>query len=422
MTPEQTRLLQRTRRHFFSQCGVGIGQMALASLLNDGNLFAANAPSLDNPLAPRPPHFPREGQERHLSVHGRRAQPARNVRLQAEAAEVRRQEYAAVGAQRASASRSWIRSPRKRRSCSGRGANSSSTARPARWVSEVLPHIGVDRRRPDLHSHRQDRKLQPRPGEDLHEHRLDRVRPAQHGRLGHLRHRQRIGRPAGLRGAAVGPARAARRRAQLGRAASCRPPIRACRSARAATRSSTSRARTGFDHERQGQTLDAIRELNQHRLDDTGDPEISTRIAQYEMAYRMQTSGPELIDFSTEIEANARACTASKPGATSFANNCLLARRLIERGVRFVQLYHTDWDHHGGPSENLGSAFSNVCQRSRPALRGAGQGSQAARPARRHAGRLGRRIRPHADGRGARNASAATTTSTPTPCGSPAAA
>jgi uncharacterized protein (DUF1501 family) len=117
----------------------------------------------------------------------------------------------------------------------------------------------------------------------------------------------------------------------------------------------------GFGQERQGQTLAAINELNQHRLDVTGDPEISTRIAQYEMAYRMQTSGPELIDFSTESKETLD-MYGVEPGERSFANNCLLARRLVERGVRFVQLYHTSWDHHGGPNENLSTNLSEVCQ------------------------------------------------------------
>jgi hypothetical protein len=70
------------------------------------------------------------------------------------------------------------------------------------------------------------------------------------------------------------------------------------------------------------------------------------------MAYRMQTSGPELIDFSRESKKTIEMYGA-EPGAKSFANNCLLARRLVERGVRFVQLYHTDWDHHGGGQNNL---------------------------------------------------------------------
>ena len=101
----------------------------------------------------------------------------------------------------------------------------------------------------------------------------------------------------------------------------------------------------GVSVEEQRQTLDLVRDLNQMELAKTGDPEIQTRISQYEMAYRMQTSGPELIDFGKESKETLE-MYGVQPGKASFANNCLLARRLVERGVRFVQLYHTDWDHH----------------------------------------------------------------------------
>ena len=107
--------------------------------------------------------------------------------------------------------------------------------------------------------------------------------------------------------------------------------------------------------------MDAIRELNLRRLVATGDPEIQTRISAYEMAYRMQSSAPELIDLSGESPATLAAYGA-QPGGSSFANNCLLARRLVERGVRFVQLYHTNWDSHGGPGENLENDFEKVCR------------------------------------------------------------
>jgi hypothetical protein len=88
---------------------------------------------------------------------------------------------------------------------------------------------------------------------------------------------------------------------------------------------------------------------------------ISTRIAAYEMAYRMQTSAPEAIDLSGESDATLKLYGVDK-GKPSFARNCLLARRLIERGVRFVQLYHTNWDSHGGPGENLENDFEKVCR------------------------------------------------------------
>jgi len=93
-------------------------------------------------------------------------------------------------------------------------------------------------------------------------------------------------------------------------------------------------------------SLDAIRDLNRMRNDTVGDPEINTRIAAYEMAYRMQTSVPELTEISRE-PAKIHEMYGTRPGETSFANNCLLARRLVERGVRFVQLYHWGWDTHG---------------------------------------------------------------------------
>lgn len=103
----------------------------------------------------------------------------------------------------------------------------------------------------------------------------------------------------------------------------------------------------------QVQVLDAVRKLNAKRLADTGDEEIATRINAYEMAYRMQSSAPELMDTNQESQETLDLYGIKDPKETSFARNCLLARRLVERGVRFVQLYHTNWDHHGGPTENL---------------------------------------------------------------------
>ncbi|MGZ5568512.1 MAG: DUF1501 domain-containing protein [Limisphaerales bacterium] len=95
----------------------------------------------------------------------------------------------------------------------------------------------------------------------------------------------------------------------------------------------------------QRKSLDTLRKLNLQRLDVVGDPEISTRINSFEMAYRMQTSAPELMDISKE-SPETLAMYGAEVGKSSFANNCLLARRLVERGVRFVQLFHEAWDHH----------------------------------------------------------------------------
>jgi uncharacterized protein (DUF1501 family) len=93
-----------------------------------------------------------------------------------------------------------------------------------------------------------------------------------------------------------------------------------------------------------------------------GDPEIMSRVAQYEMAYRMQMTVPEAIDIDAEPET-IRQMYGTEPGQTSFANNCLLARRLVERGVRFVQLYHRGWDSHGSNAfEGLQEGFVERCR------------------------------------------------------------
>ncbi len=103
----------------------------------------------------------------------------------------------------------------------------------------------------------------------------------------------------------------------------------------------------GYDTQAQRDSLDLIRELNEQRLGLVGDPEISTRINAYEMAFRMQSRAPELMDFSQE-SGDTLGLYGAKPGdpSAAFANNCLLARRLAERGVRFIQVYHAGWDHH----------------------------------------------------------------------------
>jgi len=102
----------------------------------------------------------------------------------------------------------------------------------------------------------------------------------------------------------------------------------------------------GVDPQLQRDTLDTIKKLNQRRLDIVGDPEIATRINSFEMAYRMQTSAPELMDIAKEPK-HILEMYGAEPGKSSFATSCLLARRLIERGVRFVQIFHEAWDQHG---------------------------------------------------------------------------
>lgn len=114
---------------------------------------------------------------------------------------------------------------------------------------------------------------------------------------------------------------------------------------------------SGVEPSSRKRIIDSVNQLNQAQLADIGDPEIATRISQYELAYRMQTSVPELMDINAEPEY-VHNMYGTKPGQTSFANNCLLARRLVERGVRFVQLFDQGWDTHG-------SVFSRVAAKTK---------------------------------------------------------
>jgi uncharacterized protein (DUF1501 family) len=108
----------------------------------------------------------------------------------------------------------------------------------------------------------------------------------------------------------------------------------------------------GVDQELQRETLDAIRDLDQQRLDATGDPEIATRINSFEMAGRMQATAPELMDISREPK-HILEMYGAEPGKPSYANDCLLARRLVEKGVRFVQIYHEAWDQHTNLTKDI---------------------------------------------------------------------
>ena len=118
----------------------------------------------------------------------------------------------------------------------------------------------------------------------------------------------------------------------------------------------------GMDRESRRRSLDALKQLNEAEEKQFGDPETLTRIAQYELAYRMQIAVPEVMDISKEPKA-IHEMYGTKPGEASFANNCLLARRLVEKGVRFIQLFDWGWDIHGTNSgDDLTSAFPKKCK------------------------------------------------------------
>ncbi|MEC7407802.1 MAG: DUF1501 domain-containing protein, partial [Planctomycetota bacterium] len=114
--------------------------------------------------------------------------------------------------------------------------------------------------------------------------------------------------------------------------------------------------------DQQRKLVDVVNQLNEERLRQTGDGEIAARINAYEMAYRMQSSAPDLMDISDEDQDTLDLYGIKDPNESTYARNCLLSRRLIERGVRFVQLYDTNWDHHGGPTETLEKHLPSKCK------------------------------------------------------------
>ncbi|MBI3682778.1 MAG: DUF1501 domain-containing protein [Acidobacteria bacterium] len=118
----------------------------------------------------------------------------------------------------------------------------------------------------------------------------------------------------------------------------------------------------GVSRDQQRQRLDLLRELNEEHLEKTGDAEIASRIHSYELAYRMQMSAPELLDFSGESRQTLDLYGIERKESKAFGTNCLLARRLVERGVRFVMLMHASWDHHSGIVKGLKSKCAETDQ------------------------------------------------------------
>ncbi len=117
----------------------------------------------------------------------------------------------------------------------------------------------------------------------------------------------------------------------------------------------------GVDADEQREFFATVRDLDRLRFDEIQDPAITSHIVAYEMAFRMQSSAPDLVDLEREPR-EVRDLYGIEDARPSFARNCLLARRIVERGVRFVQVYHADWDHHGDPDNNLGQPLEDRCR------------------------------------------------------------
>jgi hypothetical protein len=346
-------LKQITRRHFFKQAGFSVGAMALASLLNE-NLFAAQSSA--NPFAPRQPHFPAKaksiiylfmaGAPSQLDLYDYKPQLVKYNGQNIPDEFVKGERFAFIkGTPKLLGSPYAFKRP-------GNSGNE---------VSELLPHIGSI----------SDEIAIIRT---LHTTQFNHA-PAQiFMNSGH----QIVGRPSMGAWLTYG----------LGTASQDLPGFVVLLSGANNPDGGKSCWSSGFlptyyqgvEFRRSGEpvlfvtnpegmssqgrreSLDALKELNQLHSQETHDPEIDTRIASYEMAYRMQSSVPDLTDISRESK-QIHEMYGTEPGKSSFANNCLLARRLVERGVRFVQLYHRGWDHHGtGRGDDLVNALPDLCR------------------------------------------------------------
>lgn len=355
----QRELLETTRRHFFGQCAVGLGQMALASLLLDGRIHAAESTQPVNPLAPKRPHFAAKAKSViYLFMAGGPSQldlfehKPKLVELSGKPIP-----ESFLKGKRFAFMDSFSREVPK---LLGTQRQFQRYGKSGRYVSECLPHLGqvvddlafVSSVYTDNFNHA-PAKIFLNTGST----RFGRPSMGAWVTYGIGSESQDLpgfvvlqSGPRGPRGGALNWGSGFLPTAHQGVPfQSGGDPILNLTSPK------------GFNLERQQQVLQTVRDLNQAHLKETRDPEVATRIASYEMAYRMQTSGPELIDFSKESRETL-AMYGAEPGARSFANNCLLARRLVERGVRFVQLYHTDWDQHGGPGTNLNESLDEICQ------------------------------------------------------------
>ena len=338
--PADTPLRDRTRRHFFADCGVGVGAAALATLLGD-DARAAALPGLPHhpPRAKRVIYLFMAGGPSQLELFDHKPELSRRDGQPIPESFVAGKRFAFMD----SSHRVDLLAPKRSfRQVGGSGA----------WISDLLPHTaGIVDRLAIVRS----------CSTDLFNH-----APA---KLFMNTGTGRFGRPSlgswvtyglgsesrDLPGFVVlqsGP-RGPRGGAVLWGAGMLPSAFQGVPFRNTGDPILDLSSPDGVDLARQRGVVEAVNRLNARRLAVTGDGEIATRIAAYEMAFRMQSSAPDLVDLSAETAETLALYGIADARESTYARNCLLARRLVERGVRFVQLYHTNWDHHGGPSENL---------------------------------------------------------------------
>ncbi|TCO91881.1 uncharacterized protein DUF1501 [Chthoniobacter flavus] len=344
MNPIQQYCQQVTRRHFLEKCGVGLGKMALAGLLTDALSSNARAMSAPNPLAPRQPHFAAKAKRViHLFMAGAPSQlDLFDYKPELAKLEGKPLPPSVIGGQRYAFIRpdAAVLGPQFQFARHGQCGTE---------LSEVLPHLAeiVD-----------DICLVKSVHTDQFNH-----APAQ---LFFQTGFQQPGRPCLGSWALYGLGSETQELpsfAVMSTGAGLSGGAALYSSGFMPTLYSGVRLRTqgdpildisspgGVDAKLQRDTLDLVGEFNRQRLATDGDPEIATRLANYEMAFKLQTSAPELMDLQSE-SAETLALYGCDPAKPSFARACLLARRMIERGVRFVNIFHEGWDAHSDVAGN----------------------------------------------------------------------
>jgi Protein of unknown function (DUF1501) len=353
MNPSFQRLQHLTRRHFLRESAAGLGAVALASLLNES---AAAAPARrGNPLAPRPPQFPGRakhviylhltGSPPHLDLWDYKPELVKRNGQDCPEAFLKGKRFAFT-----SGTPKLLGTPR----------TFSQHGQGGVWMSDAIPHLHavadelcvIRSMNTDQFNHAPAEILvytgSPRPG-----------RPSLGAwtTYGLGTENQNLPGFVVLISSGVQP-NGGKNSYGSGFLPSVFQGVQ-CRSKGDPVLYASNPE--GMDRPLRRLSLDALRDLNEIQAQEWGHPETVTRIAQYELAYRMQASVPEVMDISREAPATLEAYGA-KPGESSFANNCLLARRLVEQGVRYVQLFDWGWDFHGtNPAEDIRNGLTKKC-------------------------------------------------------------
>jgi hypothetical protein len=334
--------LELTRRHFFGDCRYGVGKIALASLLTEALSRPARA---DDPLAPRPPHFPpRARSVIHLFMAGAPSQlDLFDYKPQLAALEGKPIPPEVIGGQRYAFIRpdAAVLGPRFKFARHGQSGAE---------LSEMLPHLAAIADELCIIKSVHTDQFNHAPAQLFFNTGFSQPgRPCLGSWVTYGLGSETSDLPAfvvmstgsGISGGAANWS--------SGFLPTVYSGVR-LRNQGEAILNVTSPP--GVDAALQRDSLDLIGSLNRRRLSVEGDPEIATRIAAYEMAYRLQSSAPELLDLKRE-SPETLALYGAEPDKPSFARACLLARRMIERGVRFVNIYHEGWDAHSDVAGNL---------------------------------------------------------------------